>query len=426
MNNKTPLLIVWWPSAHAEHQTQEEGRALLVRFEVHAAPLGQKLHGGVEALSKLPKNLPCLVLIDPTELGLFAISPPRVSGRKLQEALPFLVEQFLLNEPEENHVALWPLLPHRNDNQQLASVLDKRRVQDIVKTCKQMDLKLTGIGCESLRSAVQTAHPCVAWFSGEFFYLIDSANVPLVLETSQSVLFDVMLNRQFALLSALPAQPKVAMGASDFEKLLTLCPGVEASVVNHVQVVAQALVTPLVALQHRAVVTGDDFRKLGVRLADARGLAQFKKLAWPLVLLVSLLVVGLNVLAWQAQARLDRIDQAIASAYTRAMPTTPMVADPLLLLEREKRMLDSGVQVGSGMAFLLHEAALGLDEAPFNSLTDLAWRDDILTLKFNASVDSEVQSSALQKLKARQLEAKWLADQVGKPKVLELHARRQP
>ena len=124
MNNNQPLLVIWWPKALDQARAEEEGRMIRLRYEVLARS-GDKLHGGEEALNKLPKDLPCLVLVNPTEVGLFAVVPPKLTGNKLKEALPFLVEPYLLNEPEENHVSLWPNLPNHLGGAKLAAVLGK-------------------------------------------------------------------------------------------------------------------------------------------------------------------------------------------------------------------------------------------------------------------------------------------------------------
>jgi len=75
LNNNQPLLVIWWPKALDQTRAEEEGRMIRLRYEVLARS-GDKLHGGEEALNKLPKDLPCLVLVNPTEVGLFAVVPP--------------------------------------------------------------------------------------------------------------------------------------------------------------------------------------------------------------------------------------------------------------------------------------------------------------------------------------------------------------
>jgi hypothetical protein len=87
-----------------------------------------------------------------------------------------------------------------------------------------------------------------------------------------------------------------------------------------------------------------------------------------------------------------------------------MVADPLLLIEREKRNLNAGLDTSNaqGMSALLHEVGLAMEQAPFNSMVDFAWADNTLSVRFTANVTEDQQGAALQKLNARRLDAKWL------------------
>jgi len=121
-------------------------------------------------------------------------------------------------------------------------------------------------------------------------------------------------------------------------------------------------------------------------------------------------VLGLNALAFKAEQANAAIEEQIADAYAQALPNTPMVADPLLLIEREKRTLNAGLDTSNaqGVAALLHEVGQAMDDAPFNSLVDFAWADSTLSVRFNANVSEITQETALQKLRARRLDAKWL------------------
>ena len=104
MSNKQASLLVWWANSHDQAKADGEGRALRVRYEVHGP--GGKLHGGEELPTHLPKDLPCIVLIAPSEVSMLAVTPPKLSGQKLQDALPYVVEPYLLNDPDDNHASL--------------------------------------------------------------------------------------------------------------------------------------------------------------------------------------------------------------------------------------------------------------------------------------------------------------------------------
>lgn len=399
MNNNQPLLVIWWPTALDQTRAEEEGRMLRVRYEVQARS-GDKLHGGEESLSKLPRDLPCLVLVNPTEVGLFAVVPPKLSGNKLKEALPFLVEPFLLNEPEENHVSLWANLPDHNGGAKLAAVLGKTRARTIVSACTQQGLKLAGLSCETLRE--RTGSEGAAWLSGEHFILIDGIDTPLLTPAGQPAVLKVMLQRRLQQLGA----PVIQLSANDHIWLSKQVDGALGE--NKIQSSTHAPLEPLPRLVNKSLLNADELRKMGMRpMANQGGLG---KLLAPAFVLVLVAVLGLNALAFKASRANAAIEEQINESYAQALPGTPMVADPLLLIEREKRNLNAGLDTNNaqGLSALLHEVGLAMEQAPFNSMVDFAWADNTLSVRFNANVTEDQQGEALQRLKARRLDAKWL------------------
>jgi type II secretion system protein L len=399
LNNNQPLLVIWWPKALDQTRAEEEGRTIRVRYEV-LAQSGEKLHGGEEALNKLPKDLPCMVLVNPTELGLFAVVPPKLSGTKLKEALPFLVEPYLLNEPEENHVSLWSNLPGHANGAKLAAVLGKTRARSIVSTCAQHGLKLAGLSCETLRERIGSEG--AAWLSGQDFILVDGIDTPLLTPTGQPAVLKVMLQRRLQQIGA----PMIQLSNNDHAWLHSQVDGALGE--NKIQASERAPIEPLRRLLTKSLLGADELRKMGMRpLANQGGL---DKLLTPALMLAAVAVLGLNALAFKAERANAAIETQIAESYAQALPNTPMVADPLLLIEREKRNLNAGLDTNNaqGLSALLHEVGQAMDQAPFNSMVDFAWADNALSVRFNANVTEEQQGAALQKLKARRLDAKWL------------------
>lgn len=399
MNNKQPLLVVWWPKAQDQTRAEEEGRSLRVRYEVIASG-GDKLHGGEELLGRLPKDLPCLVLVNPAEVGLFAVVPPKLSGTKLKEALPFLVEPFLLNEPEENHVSLWPNLPNHTGGAKLAAVLGKARARAIVGTCGQNGLKLAGLSCETLRE--KTGNQTVMWTSGQDLILLDGIDSPLLAPMAQTAVLRVMLQRR------LPASvnDKVTLLGNDHDWLQSALGG--QLPLSQFEAVQRIGVEPLPRLLGKSLLSADELRKLGMRPVGNQ--AGLKKLLAPVLALAAVAVLGLNALAIKAKSIQGDIEAQIEQSYAQALPNTPMVADPLLLIEREKRNLNAGMDTNNSnsASALLHEIGQAMGQAPFNSVLDFAWADNTLSVRFNANLNEDQQGLALQQLKARRLDAKWL------------------
>lgn len=393
------MLVVWWPKASDQKQTEAEGRQIRLRYEVQA-PNGDKLHDGEESLNKLPKDLLCLVLVDPTEVSLFAVVPPKLSGNQLKEALPFLVEPYLLNEPEENHVSLWPNLPKHAGGAKLAAVLSKSRARQIVDLCNQHRLKLSALSCETLLE--QTSNDAVAWFSGNHFILVDGTDPPLLTPTGQASVLKVMLQRRLQLVD----MPTIELNKTDLVDLNRLL-GNELNS-NKIQACARVSIEPLTRLLNKNLIGLNELRKMGIQpIANQAGL---RKLLAPALALLTVAVLGLNALAFKAERANANIQAQIEHNYSQALPNTPMVADPLMLLEREKRNLNSGLNTNNseGLSALLHEVGKAMELAPFNSMVNFTWRENTLNVSFSANITDEQQNSALEKLKMRNLEAKWL------------------
>jgi type II secretion system protein L len=411
LNNNQPVLVIWWPKALDQTRAEEEGRVIRVRYEVQSRN-GDKLHGGEEALNRLPKDLPCLVLLNPTEVGLFAVVPPKLSGNKLKEALPFLVEPFLLNEPEENHVSLWPGLPAHASGAKLAAVLGKTRARSVVAACGQHGLKIAALSCETLRE--RSSNEGAAWLSGQDFILVDGIDTPLLTPAEQPAVLKVMLQRRLQQVGA----PIIQASANDYAWLHQQVEGAVGE--KKIQATGRAPVEPLPRLLNKSLLGIDELRKMGMRpMANALGL---RSLMTPVLVLAAVAVLGLNALAFKAQRASAAIEDQIAESYARALPNTPMVADPLLLIEREKRSLNAGLDTSSaqGASALLHEVGQAMDQAPFNSMVDFAWADNTLSVRFNANITEDQQGAALQKLKARRLDAKWLIGAQSKLPVLQI------
>lgn len=411
MNNNQPLLVIWWPQAQEQARWDDTGLASRVRYEV-VSRNGQKLSSGEELLGKLPRDLPCLVLVNPLEVGLFAVEAPQLSGKKLKEALPFLVEPFLLNEPEENHVSLWPNLPNHASKAKLAAVLEKTRARAIVTACARQGLKLAALSCETLRAPTGSAG--AAWVSGTDFILVDGVDTPLLTPIAQMPVLKVMLQRRLQF----SGTPDIDMNAGDHE-WLTAQLGTPADI-SKLKRQARTPVDNLTALLAKSLLNTDELRRMGMRpSSDANGLT---RLLVPSLVLCAVAVVGLNALAFKAKRHEAAIEADIAQQFSQALPNTPMVADPLLLIEREKRNLTAGLDTPNtqGVSALLHEAGLAMAQAPFNSMVDFAWADNVLSIRFQANVTEEQQATALQNLKARKLDAKWLVGAQSKLPVLQI------
>lgn len=401
--NKTTL-VVWWPQAHEYRQAEALGKTLRVRYEVHG-PQG-KLHGGVEALNTLPSNMPCLVLAAPSDVGVFMVEPPKLSGQKLQTALPFLVEPFLLNQPEENHVSLWG---------KRVAVIQKSWAKTIVQVCHQAKLQISALSCETLLNT-QQAEPTL-WFSGEHVLCSDPHHAPWSLPTDQALALEAMLLAHLNKTNA----STVYLSAHDEKRLRSLLNAPLPLALNTQQA---PLLEPLVQLQKKNLLPPNVLRQLGVKRSGPQ--EHIKPFVTALACLMVVAVLGLNALAFKYKQHHATIEAQIEQRYQASLPNTPMIADPLLLIQREKKLLSSGQSTTpQGVSSALHAVGVALGDAPFNSMTQLSWSDRTLSLEFTPNLNTTLQETAVQQLKTQGLSPKWINKEKTNP-VLQVRPKEQP
>ncbi|NJM32179.1 MAG: hypothetical protein HC848_04020 [Limnobacter sp.] len=420
MKKAQSALTVWWPAEQEITQAEEAGKIPRVRFSVQGTN-GQILHRGHEALNLLPGNLPCLVLLHPLEVGHLRLTLPPISGRKLRDAIPFLAEPQLMNDPEENLFALHPnYLKSSASQDALVTVVSKQTLRRLAALCRQHGLQPAAVSCETLRQTAAT----VLWITGETLVLGSPSEPPLALPLKAARAMAALCKKRAELPGTNPG--KNAGQAAGHAVVFTPeddLPKLQGLGFSGLQV-ASNHVAPVQSLLDRPVCSADELRKLGVKV-DRSSVGDLSKLLWPAAVLGITALAGVNALAFKVAQTQFSIEQTIAQTYHEALPDVPMVADPLLLLQREKKALNAGMQVtpGEGVSFLLHEAGQALDNAPFNSLNSLHWNGQTLSLVFNSSVQAATQEEALARLKGRPVQARWLSAAGTPGPVLEISAK---
>lgn len=386
-------------------------------------PLGHRMSSGEEALNRLPKDVPCLVLLHPGEVSLLAVVPPKLTGKKLKDALPFLVEPLLLNEPEENFVSLWPQLSDSTEGEQLAAVVSKSRIRSVVGLCRQMGLSVAGISTEALLPPAPGA--VWAWTTGNQFLLMDGKKPPLVMDWAQASSTGALLQRRLA-----QAVHGVWMPEDD-QKKISQADGPMGEAGARLGQWLKPLISPKRALKpdqlnytllsKRPLLGPEDLRKMGMK-SKLGGRPLWRELLVPGLAFGLTALLGLNVWALRVSTQESVLENQIAVTYSQALPTTPMVADPLLLIEREIKTLGSGAQStnAEGLSYVLHEVGTAMESAPFNSLQDMAYEGGKLRLKFGANVQDTTRNETVQRLKARNIPAKWTSAEGGQAQWLEL------
>jgi type II secretory pathway component PulL len=122
-------------------------------------------------------------------------------------------------------------------------------------------------------------------------------------------------------------------------------------------------------------------------------------------------VVGLQVAAWHTQNRQQQLEQQVAQRFQEVLPNTPMVADPLLLIERELKqstgMQSNHATAEQGLLLALHTVAKNMPEAPSHTLKRIALEGKSMQLAFAIAVSPETQNRVATALQAQGYSVAW-------------------
>ncbi len=119
-------------------------------------------------------------------------------------------------------------------------------------------------------------------------------------------------------------------------------------------------------------------------------------------------VVALNLKAWQLENEILVLNYAIESTISTALPNTPIVVDPLLMLESAHQKLSQKNNTNKfSLTKQLHHSALALSHLPFNASSAIRYEQDTLHLEFSPKLSEEQKQTTLTALKTQQLIGKW-------------------
>ncbi len=138
---------------------------------------------------------------------------------------------------------------------------------------------------------------------------------------------------------------------------------------------------------------------------------------WSVLALVLVNLVGLNALAWHAQADLDAQRAALRSVLLQTFPKVPVVVDAALQMAREVAVLQraSGAAAGSDMESMLASFSAVTDEK--YNVVAIDFEANELRLKGSSVADAEGLISRLKAagLRARVQGDQWLLSAGGQP-----------
>ena len=401
------VLHNWWPTRQIITQLKAAGLLPKVRFEVCNAQ-GQRLQTGTAALQDLPRNLDCWIFLDASDIALLTTDLPKLTPRQLQEGLAFLVENQLISSPEDNWVRAHGQLGQAKEGRftTLVSAVDKLLMRQVLSTLADTGLRVRAITAEPLVLAPK-GHPVWLLCTEYEAWICTPSKAPWALPLTDPDQAKQLLtwwvqsynSNRSTPLSEFVIIPINKQQIPTLEAIVGDRPIIwrERNQLKRSEQAAHLL--PTLELK-RAKVSGQSNNAL---FATVVALAVVLAVGW---------IIGLNAYAWRQTQRLAAVQAKIESAFNDAMPNTPMIADPVLLLERHKSELAKGIATDNtaGFSTLMHNAGQALSSLPSNSVDAAEYQSGKLTLIFNNTLTQEQKSAIEAMLKGQQMQAVWTMD----------------
>lgn len=350
---------------------------------------GGELQWGEASIALLPRCQRIDVVFDGGDVFQATVETPRLSEAKLRLALPNLLEDRLLAEPSQCHIACLPA--GRADQatggpaELPVAAIDRGLLTRLLDV-----MALVGARPRAAYSAIYVLPPPTADTLGVF-----AARGRLVARTALhgGISCDVDDDGQP------PAALRLALHSQRWQRIRAFGPQAQ-----RVAKMAEALEVP-VELAGRPLDGGAADAAInllqgafarGGRLGDVsrmRLLRSWKApLAWAAVA-VTVFIAGMNAYWLQLQSEANRLQARMATAFRGAFADAEMV-DPIVQTQRELARLRAraGQSSASDFTALNAQVAQLLAGAPVGIVAAIEYRDAALQLKFKAPADAQLQN----------------------------------
>ncbi len=403
-------LYLWWPSRLKLESDRQQGLTTRVYYELVAAN-GRVLHAQELPQAELPSKVAATVFVHADDISLMAFELPKIKGKKAQDALSFVAEPAVLGNIEDVWVSAHHVLPAdaAGMEKHVLSCVEKLKAKNILETLSELGIPVRQLCCEALHFEVRSRE---LWLieQGDTTWVCSQTSPPWSMQETdvgQRVLRlrwwaqqnAVALDKGLLLITKNPSAGRLWEQASG---LPVECLGRDALAVR-------VNATP--------VVPEREIRRAGKGLVrDAGPWTLTQRLAAG----VALCGLGLlNLFAWQINRQASQLDAMVSSAFEDALPNTPQVADPVLMLERAKQQLSQNRKsAGSAYTQLLHATASAMPMLPFNGLSSVSYENQGLQMVFATEVSEAQRQEIDNNLRAQQIKSSWQTDDKKRAKLL--------
>lgn len=326
-----------------------------------------------------------VAVVPVTMLSWHRVELPRgVTARspRLRAVLDGLLEDRLLDEPENLHLALQPNA--------------RAEAPAWVATCDREWLKAALQLLEGAGRAVSRIVPEFAPQQTSALYAMGTAQEPLLVATSPEGVAALPLSSgALALLPSLPegttfiSEPSVAQLA---EQVLQHQPVLQQSGERWVR--AAQSDWDLAQFDLSSSGGARAYKRLATLWSDVLSAPAWRPARWGAVLLVVLNLAGLNAWAWRERSALDAKREVIRNTLTQTFPNVKVVVDAPVQMEREMANLRQSTGATSGRDLEAMLAALATAMPPQRSIAAIDYTNGELRVKGLALSADEARNVA--------------------------------
>jgi general secretion pathway protein L len=383
--------VVWLPPrSEGERAFGTEARLLAIRG-------GELASGRTErvSLDGLQGTSQVRLVFDPRDVVLLSPQVPALTGARLAQALPNVVEDALLQDAAACAIVAGGAL---GDGRRLVAVIDREWLEFTVGAFERRGMRVRSAWCAQL--ALEWSPP--AWS-------LACVHSGLALRTGESAGIGWTAGedadfRTEAIVAAIETALAGEMRPASIQAFVD-----DASWEPSLQRAASRLGLPVEVSGLAVPTTGGIDLLAGRAAAGRRMMASFDPRAWrlPAALAAACVVAalaGLN-LHWAQMAReKDAIRRSLEATFRGAFPQAQVVVDPLLQMSRQVATLraGSGQSGPEDMAPLLSRFAQALGSSGIDVLAGLEYREGRLKVRFQPQrVDGRAAREQLREQCAR-------------------------
>jgi general secretion pathway protein L len=332
---------------------------------------------GDAPLSLLPKAAAVDLLFDVSDVFLGLFDAPPMSERRLRQALPSLVEERLLTDPADCHLAYRIEGGDRGLAQVAVGAIDRVTLTRALEASAEADVRPRGA-----YSALYAIPPPTA---GTLAIRLSRGRGTVRTAEHSGFGFDVgpgMLASLSVAVQQLGIKRIRAYGR-DAAKLLPLAALLRVEVINVKRDLDTKAIAKSINLLQDAFAPASHFGMTAATTLLRDGRLK-PLLTWAAVGL-TMGVVGLNAYRFKLEAETRALRAAMQTAFRSAFPSEALI-EPIAQAQRRLREQRARVGQSSPDDFSVLNAQVGqlLSSAPVGAVSGIEYRDSVLTLKFKA------------------------------------------